>query len=471
MEIHCPTVCLITLPLLTNTLLIHHVGCSFGERPRRACNRGSKATPPPASVPDGGLQAWLTVAGASVALFVSFGWVNCIGLFQAEYEANQLKDYSSSDVSWITSMEFFFMLFTSPVAGKLFDSYGPRLPIAIGSVLHIFGLMMASLSHKYYQFMLSQSVVSGIGSSLIFTPAMSAISFKRNQSPLQKELPPNHVFENAAPDLVPPEEGDRSSLGGVIFPLMVQHLLPQVGFGWTMRICAFLILGLLVIANLTISSYFRHAPRPFSVMHYLGPLRALNFGILCTASFFMYCGRSVLGGLFIPFDYIAVEAIHYGMSSHMAWSLVPILNGASFFGRTMPNYIADKVGRFNVMLVMTSLSAILVLALWLPARGNGALITFAALFGITSGAIIGLGPVLIVSISPMSELGYRMGTVLAFAAVGTLTSPPIRGAIAADSGGSYTYTCVFSAVSFILGTIGLAALRVRLSGWGLTTKI
>ncbi|EAW12956.1 uncharacterized protein ACLA_013930 [Aspergillus clavatus NRRL 1] len=119
-----------------------------------------KAAPPPASVPDGGLQAWLTVAGASVALFVSFGWVNCIGLFQAEYETNQLKDYSSSDVSWITSMEFFFMLFASPVAGKLFDSCGPRLPIAIGSVLHVFGLMMASLSHKYYQFMLSQSVVS-----------------------------------------------------------------------------------------------------------------------------------------------------------------------------------------------------------------------------------------------------------------------------------------------------------------------
>lgn len=175
--------------------------------------------------------------------------------------------------------------------------------------------------------------------------------------------------------------------------------------------------------------------------------------------------------MFIPFDYIVVEAIHYGMSSHMAWSLVPILNGASFFGRTVPNYIADKVGRFNVMLVMTTLSAILVLALWLPARDNGALITFAALFGITSGAIIGLGPVLIIQISPMSELGYRVGTVLAFAAVGTLTSPPIGGAIAASDEGSYIYTCVFSGVSFLLGTVGLAALCVRLSGWGLTTKI
>jgi MFS family permease len=83
-----------------------------------------------------------------------------------------------------------------------------------------------------------------------------------------------------------------SSLGGVIFPLMVQHLLPQVGFGWTMRICAFMILVLLVIANLTISSNFAHKPHPFSIMHYLGPLRELNFGVLCAASFFMYCEYS-----------------------------------------------------------------------------------------------------------------------------------------------------------------------------------
>lgn len=159
-------------------------------------NEGPTAEAPkvaPPTVPDGGLQAWLTVAGASVALFVSFGWVNCIALFQSEYQTNQLKGYSSSDVSWITSIEckytmciishpddltvvVFFMLSTSPVSGRLFDSYGPHVPIAIGSFLHVFGLMMASLSTKYYQLILSQSVVSGIGSSLIFTPAMTAVS-------------------------------------------------------------------------------------------------------------------------------------------------------------------------------------------------------------------------------------------------------------------------------------------------------
>lgn len=70
----------------------------------------------------------------------------------------------------------FFMLGLSTVARRLYDGYGPRLPIMIGNFLHVFGLMMASLSTKYYQLILSQSVCSGIRTSLIVTPAMAAVS-------------------------------------------------------------------------------------------------------------------------------------------------------------------------------------------------------------------------------------------------------------------------------------------------------
>lgn len=59
----------------------------------------------PQEIPEGGTRGWLTVAGSSAALFATFGWVNCIGLFQAQYEQVQLRDYSSSTVSWITSIE------------------------------------------------------------------------------------------------------------------------------------------------------------------------------------------------------------------------------------------------------------------------------------------------------------------------------------------------------------------------------
>jgi hypothetical protein len=61
-------------------------------------------------VPEGGTKAYLAILGAFTGMFVSFGWVNCIALFQAEYEINQLKDYTTSEVSCITSTECRFIL-------------------------------------------------------------------------------------------------------------------------------------------------------------------------------------------------------------------------------------------------------------------------------------------------------------------------------------------------------------------------
>ena len=117
------------------------------------------------------------------------------------------------------------------------------------------------------------------------------------------------------------------------------------------------------------------------------------------------------------------------------------------------------------MIVMIAFSMILVLGLWLPGRSNGAIITFAALFGIGSGACIGLGPVVIMGISPMKEVGFRMGTIFAVAGVGALTSPPIGGAIAgATPGGSYNYASVFSGLNYLISIIGIIWLRGRLTG-------
>ena len=59
----------------------------------------------PKAFPDGGRTAWLTVAGASACLFVSFGWINCVGVFQEYYSTHQLKQYSPSDIAWIPALQ------------------------------------------------------------------------------------------------------------------------------------------------------------------------------------------------------------------------------------------------------------------------------------------------------------------------------------------------------------------------------
>lgn len=223
------------------------------------------------------------------------------------------------------------MFFFGPVIGKIFDNYGPRLLLLIGAFLEVFGLMMTSLASKYYQFLLAQGLCSSIGASMVFYPAMSSITtwfFKKRA----------FAFGIVAAG---------SSLGGVILPIMVQRLIADAGFGWAMRGAAFLILGMLTVANLTITSRMKHTPTPTNLMDFIVPFKELPFDLTALGSFLFFLG------MFLPINYVVTEAVHFGMSEDLVQYLVPILNAASLFGRTIPGYIADKIGRYNMMIIMT----------------------------------------------------------------------------------------------------------------------
>ena len=93
-----------------------------------------------------------------------------VGSFQQYYEIGPLKGYSSSTISWIPALQLFFLFALGPFIGIIYDSYGPRPLILGGTIFHVFGLMMASLATKYYQFMLSQGVCSALGVACLYMP-------------------------------------------------------------------------------------------------------------------------------------------------------------------------------------------------------------------------------------------------------------------------------------------------------------
>ena len=240
----------------------------------------------PSQFPDGGAKAWSVLFGAWCCLFVSFGWINCIGVFQDYYQTHQLRHLAPSTVAWIVSLETFFMFFGGPFIGKAYDNYGPRYLLLIGTFLHVFGLMMASISTKYYQFILAQGICSPIGASMLFYPAMSCVTtwfFKKRAT----------AFGIMA---------SGSSLGGIIFPIMVTKLIPQVGFGWSMRISAFLILALMVVGNLTVKSRIPPRPAPIEIMEFIRPLKEPVYSLTVFSSFLFFMG------IFLPISFIILQA-------------------------------------------------------------------------------------------------------------------------------------------------------------------
>lgn len=135
-------------------------------------NDGSQ---PPAP-PNGGLQAWLQVAGAWTIMFNVLGLLNSYGQFQSIYETDILRRETTSTIAWIGSAQFLVCYVVCIFTGPLLDTGRLHLLLGVGTVVTVFGLMMVSLCHTFYQFFLAQTIVTGIGFGLIFLPASSVVS-------------------------------------------------------------------------------------------------------------------------------------------------------------------------------------------------------------------------------------------------------------------------------------------------------
>ncbi|RFU36298.1 hypothetical protein B7463_g93, partial [Scytalidium lignicola] len=365
-------------------------------------------------VPDGGLEAWMVVFGAWCTSFCSFGWINSIGVFQDYYEKNTLKQYSPSTTSWIVSLESFFLMAMTPIIGKLYDNYGTRWLVLGGSFLHVFGLMMASISTQYYQLLLSQGICSSIGASALFLPSFNCVS----------------------------------------------------GYFSHRRATAFGILatGSSTGANLTIRSRIPSQPKSFTLTEFIRPFKELAF----TGAAF---GNFLFGfGVYIPITYIIVQATSDGMGQDLAQYLIPILNAASLFDRLSCGIVADRIGRFNMYTIACYTTALLILALWILAKGNAALIIFPILFGFASGAYASLGPAVVAQVSPIQDIGIRTGLFFAVSSVSALTSGPIAGAILDSSNGSFLGVKIFAGVLCIGGASLMLGGRFSKTGFKLMAK-
>ncbi|KAI1843454.1 hypothetical protein JX265_013336 [Neoarthrinium moseri] len=399
----------------------------------------------PADFPDGGRDAWLCVFGGFFALFCTFGLVNCVGVFLSYYIKGPLSYYDESTVSWITSVQIFVQTGTTIIWGRLYDTYGPRWLLITGTILYSFGLMMTSLSTEYYQFFLSQSILAAAASGAIFNAAMSSVTtwfFKKR---------------GAAFGII----ASGSSLGGVCLPIMMNHLIRQIGFPWTMRVVAFMFLGMCGIASATIKSRLPPRPKPVVFKDYLKPFTEPTMGLTMLAGFFFYFG------MFLPFSYITLQAQSAGMDESLSEYLLPILNAVSIFGRIGPGILADKVGRFNMIICITLLSGVITLALWIPGKSSAALIVYGVIFGFSSGGFISLSPACIAQISDVREIGTRTGTAFLVTAIGALTGSPIGGALVTSMNGSYLGLQLFCGIAMTSSVVVYIAARYTQQGFKL----
>ncbi|KAL2811462.1 putative monocarboxylate permease [Aspergillus granulosus] len=369
------------------------------------------ALPPP---PNGGLQAWLQVLGGFLFVLNTWGMANAFGVFQTYYATTLLPTSSQSSISWIGSIQGFLLLFIGVFCGRAFDAGYFYPVVGVGIFLSVFGMMMTSLGTEYYQIFLAQGLCLGLGSGCLFTPSISLVG----------------TYFSTRRGLATGIAASGSSVGGIIFPILIRRLIKTAGFPWAVRAMAFIMLATLLLGVSLLKP--RLPPRKSGPVVDVAAFRdpAYTTFVIGLALGFM--------AFFIPFFYAESYALNIGVDTELSFYTLSIMNAAGMVGRLVPNAIGDVLGPLNVILPCTYISGITVLA-WISAKTLGALLTTSILYSFFSGGLMALPPAVLVTLSPsLNQIGVRVGMALTIGSLGVLIGSPIAGAILAGESGSHS---------------------------------
>jgi MFS family permease len=424
-------------------------GQSDPEQPTEPSGPSEKgAGASPDQPPNGGLIAWLQVVAGFFIFFNTWGMLSTFPVFQTYYESGELFEASSANISWIGSIQCFLLQLTGLISGPVYDRGYLRLLLASGSFMVVFGLMMLSLCTEYWQALLSQAFCVGIGGGLLFVPTVSLIP----------------TWFNTRIGLAVGIASSGSSLGGVIYPIVLSRLITQVGFPWAVRSIAFISLATFILPLVVFRIRVR-VPKPRAMVDWSAFTDA-PFIIFTLAVLIIFIGQTVL--LFYISFY--PENRHFTDTS-LAFYIAAIFNAGSTLGRILPNAVSDRIGVFNTMAPLTMLMGVALFCL-LAVHNAPGIVVMAVVTGFLSGVVIALPPVCFrVLTADKSMIGTRVGQGFAIAGFGLLLSGPSGGTILGTVEPlNWTGLWVYAGVTVCAGSLILFGLRVSKSGLVIKAK-
>lgn len=328
------------------------------------------------------------------------------------------------------------------------------------------------ISLEYYQILLSFSLLTGVGTSLLFIPCLSCVAhwFLRRRG-----LANGIIFIG-------------SGAGGVLFPLMIQALIPQIGWASSIRVMGGVLFVLCAISIAFCRS--RIPPRKGNAVSWKDTLPDVRIFLDGTGAMALTTLGVLLVDLayFIPVTYVpSYYLARQNLSSEEAltgaaafgYQLLAILNAASCFGRVVAGHFGDTLGPYNVMIISLIGCVTSVLGLWLPdilnseLLNNALLIVFVAFFGFVSGANVSLTPNCLSQLCDVRDYGRYYASCYTVVAFGCLVSIPIAGTLlsAVHMSGREMYwgVALFTGLTYVASLACFLWVRVAVKGWSWRT--
>ncbi|KAF2007980.1 MFS general substrate transporter [Amniculicola lignicola CBS 123094] len=381
-------------------------------------------------------------------MFNSWGLVNAYGTFASYYVGHSLRNQDQLELNLIGSTQSFLVLLFSAPVGRLLDAGYARWVIMIGAFLVPFGMFMLSLAHpvdpaataNYVTIWLTQGFVVGLGMAFFF---VSSSQVAATWFPHRKGLVVGFVACGA-------------SVAGVVYPTVTRYSIDAFGFNNAVHVVAGVVSVTVVFTVLFAHPNPAHdhpKPQSWSALKTWVDVDAFHNKAFCwftAAVAFLFLGFYPI--FFNLEEWAAVSGYGTRGGSRMSMELpqsdnkpletfwlLTIMNGASTVGRLTMAAFSDKTGKLNMHIASQVMSCLFVLILWSLASSTTAAIAFCVLFGMTSGAVIGLPPASIADILACTyntpenkhishtKLGQWTGMMYSIAAIPSLVGPVVAG--------------------------------------------
>ncbi len=381
----------------------------------------------------------IACAAAMLATGVHYVW----SIFQSP--VMEYFSVTSSNASLVFYLFVSFNVVGIIIGGRICDHVGPRLPVLIGSLIYVAGLIASSFvpQDQFKLLYLTYSGMVSFGGGFVYT---CAISCAKMWWPEKQGVAGGFVV---------------SMLGAstlVLTPIITALISnPSIGLMKSFRV-----LGLSFLVVLAITFWFMQYPdvEPGSAGQSGQNVRSkeTTIKILRNKSYYLLMICLIIG----PFAYNTVNPLmkilgaERGLSETVLGSMIMVSGIASATGRLLFGKMCDNTSSRNVFSVLFLVSFVCILGL---AFAQGRLFYgLILLLTCAYGGIAGITPMLAVDYFGSENSGTSFGMLMIAVLFSGLLSPVIISAIATPEGKLTVWNFIVAA---ILSIVGLVVIRIN----------
>lgn len=390
-----------------------------------------------AEEPPNGGYGWVCVICVFLINAHTWGLNSSYGVFLAHYlDTDAYPGATRLDFAFVGGLSISMAMAIAPVATLTTRKFGTRVTLFLGIFFETFALIGASFASQIWQLFLSQGVCFGWGMGFMFVGSVGIVPqwFTTKRS-----------FANAI-------GAAGSGTGGLIYSLSANAIIQRISVGW-----AFRILGIIAFAvNTTCSLLIKDRNKQVGASQRMFDhtlLKRYEFMLLCAFGFFSMLGYVVL--IFSLPNY----ANSIGLGAQKGAVIGAVLNLGQAIGRPPIGYFSDSFGRINMAAVMTFLSGLFILVIWVFANSYGVLIFYALIGGTVAGTYwTVIGPVT-TEVVGLRELPSALSIIWLTLVLPDTFTEAIALKIVDSNGGDYLGAQLFAGFMYIAAFLSLFLLR------------